>query len=48
MQEIQQVKLMDSLIKTATLNKITINYKGRFAMQQKPGSKEIDIEFMNA
>jgi hypothetical protein len=48
MQEIHQVKLMDSLIKTATLNKITLSYKGRFAMQQKPGSEEIDIEFINA
>ena len=47
MQEIQQVKLMDSLIKTASLNKITLSYKGRFKMQQKAGTEEIDIEFIN-
>ena len=47
MQEIQQVKLMDSLIKTASLNKITLSYKGRFKMQQKAGTEEIDIEFVD-
>ena len=47
MQEIQQVKLMDSLIKTASLNKIILSYKGRFKMQQKAGTEEIDIEFID-
>lgn len=47
MQEIHQVKLMDSLIKTASLNKITLSYKGRFKMQQKAGTEEIDIEFVD-
>lgn len=47
MQDIHQVKLMDSHIKTASLNKITLSYKGRFKMQQKAGTEEIDIEFVD-
>jgi len=47
MQDIHQVKLMDSLINTASLNKISLSYKGRYKMQQKAGTEEIDIEFID-
>lgn len=47
MPEMQEIKMYDSLTKTASLNNATITYKGRFLMKQKVGSDEIDIEFVD-
>ena len=47
MPELQEIKMYDSLTKTASLNNATITYKGRFMMKQKSGSDEIDIEFVD-
>ncbi|HRZ98612.1 MAG TPA: hypothetical protein P5084_13735 [Paludibacter sp.] len=46
MAELQEIKMFDSLAKTALLNNALITYKGRFMMNQKAGNKEIDIEFV--
>lgn len=45
--ETEEIKMFDSLTKTASLNKTTITYKGRFYMKQKVGSEEIEIEFVD-
>jgi hypothetical protein len=47
MPEMQEIKMYDSLTKTASLNNATITYKGRFLMKQKVGTDEIDIEFVD-
>jgi hypothetical protein len=48
MPELQQINFYDSLVKSASLNKLSISYKGRFMMKQKSGSDEINIEFINS
>jgi hypothetical protein len=45
--ETEEIKMFDSLAKTALLNNTTIEYKGRFCMKQKTGKEEIQIEFVN-
>lgn len=45
--ENEEIKMFDSLAKTAKLNNTSITYKGRFCMKQKVGSDEIDIEFVD-
>ncbi len=45
--EKEEIKIFDSLVKTALLNKSTITYKGRFCMKEKVGSEEIEIEFVD-
>lgn len=45
--ENEEIKLFDSLTKTASLNNASITYKGRFFMTQKEGKEEIDIHFDN-
>jgi len=45
--ENEEIKMFDSLAKTATLNNASITYKGRFCMKQKVGTDEIDIEFVD-
>jgi hypothetical protein len=45
--EKEEIKMFDSLAKTATLNNASITYKGRFCMKQKVGTDEIDIEFVD-
>jgi len=47
MPEMQEIKMYDSLTKTASLNNAVITYKGRFLMKQKVGSDEIEIEFVD-
>ena len=47
MPESQEIKMFDSLAKTASLNNAAITYKGRFMMKQKSGSEEINIEFVD-
>lgn len=44
--ETSKVKILNSLTKTATLNGIKLDYKGKFEMLQKAGSEEIDINFL--
>ncbi len=44
--ESEEIRMFDSLAKTASLNQSKITYKGRFCMKQKSGSEEIDIEFV--
>ena len=43
--EQNKVAIFNSLAKTATLNSSNISYKGKFQMQQKESSEEIDIKF---
>jgi hypothetical protein len=43
--EQNKVAIFNSLAKTATLNSSNISYKGKFVMNQKEGSEEIDIKF---
>jgi hypothetical protein len=43
--EQNKVAMFNSLAKTATLNKSNISYKGKFQMNQKEDSEEIDIQF---
>ncbi|MDD3322807.1 MAG: hypothetical protein PHS59_15320 [Paludibacter sp.] len=45
--EDDEIKMFDSLAKTASLNNASITYKGRFIMNQKEGKEEIDIQFDN-
>lgn len=45
--ENEEIKMFDSLVKTASLNDAVITYNGRFQMKQKAGSKEIKIEFVD-
>jgi hypothetical protein len=47
MPESQEIRMFDSLAKTASLNNAVITYKGRFMMKQKSGSEEINIEFVD-
>ena len=47
MYEKEEIKMFDSLAKTASLNNVSITYKGRFCMKQKVGTDEIDIEFVD-
>jgi len=47
MYEKEEIKIFDSLAKTATLNNASFTYKGRFCMKQKVGTDEIDIEFVD-
>jgi len=46
-QETEEIRIFDSLARTAALNNAVITYKGRFSMKQKVGSEEIDIEFVD-
>ena len=46
--ENEEIKMFNSLAKTASLNNATLTYKGRFCMKQKVGTDEIDIEFVDS
>lgn len=44
--EENEIRMFDSLAKTVTLNGSYISYKGKFEMNQKANSEEIDIKFI--
>ncbi len=46
--ESDEIKLFDSLVKTASLNTAVITYKGHFSMDQNPKSEQINIQFFEA
>lgn len=46
--ETEEIRLFDSLAKTASLNDTKLTYKGRFNMKQSDKSEKIDIEFVDS
>lgn len=46
--ETDEIKMFDSLVKTASLNTAEITYKGHFNMDQHPRSEQINIQFFEA
>lgn len=45
--EPDEIRLFDSLVKTGTLNTATITYKGHFKLHQTVGTEQIHIEFFH-
>jgi len=43
-----RLSMLESLTKTATLNKIKVTFKGFFEMIQKDGKEQIDIKFIDS
>jgi len=46
--EKDRVTLLNSLIKSAVLNKTIIIYKGKFEMNQQEGKEQISVNFINS
>jgi len=46
--EENEIKMFDSLVKSATLNASAITYSGRFLLNDKNRSNQIDIQFIPA
>lgn len=45
--ESDEIRIFDSLVRTASLNDCSITFKGHFSMEQKAGTDEIDIKFVD-
>jgi len=46
--ETEEIRLFDSLAKTASLNDTKLTYKGHFSLKQRNKSEKIDIEFVDS